>query len=483
MLVLTLRNCDYLADGGSVRIELDRRGAVLGRSSTVDWTLPDPSNIISSRHCEIYYEGGRYVAVDVSTNGTFVNGSRLTDRHPIASGDVLSIGHYEVMASLSGAMIGGDAGYGGAAPWGGWESHMSAAPVGISPSDWDRSTPKAAISGQGPLSGNMIPPRAPSELINWGQPQTASPEEWSNEPASSDAGSPWAAMDLELSSTPNSASDWSSPAGREPAPPSAEDIWGRLAESNAVDWARGGFGVMRPTLAAAESLGVAKAAADFSPLPAAAAPTAIGTPEPSMAGASLDAQFAEAMGVDPTALRQDGKATLTAMGRLLRSLVSGLVVMLEARARAKAQMGAQATSLEFDGNNPLKFARTPEQALAQLINPTERGFMSADDAVQDAFVDLQTHQVATLKAMQGALRATLDRFSPEAIQARGQTKGILAQILPGAQDAALWRAYVKEFSGVAQKSDEAFMDVFAKEFRKAYMDEATKRRQDVNRFS
>ncbi len=155
-------------------------------------------------------------------------------------------------------------------------------------------------------------------------------------------------------------------------------------------------------------------------------------------------------------------------GVLLRQLVAGLVVLLEARARAKAQLGAQGTALEFDGNNPLKFARAPERAIAQLLNPPERGFMGADRAIEDAFKDLQAHQMATLAAMQGALAATLDRFSPESIRSRAESHGILAKVLPGARDAELWKAYEREFEGVSRGSDEAFMDVFAKEFRTAY---------------
>lgn len=162
-------------------------------------------------------------------------------------------------------------------------------------------------------------------------------------------------------------------------------------------------------------------------------------------------------------------------GALLRRMVAGLVVMLEARMRAKSQMGAQSTNLEFDGNNPLKFARTPEAALTQLLNPQERGFMATERAVDDAFKDLQAHQMATLKAMQGALRATLDRFSPSAIRARAEKRGIMSRIMPGARDAALWAAYEKEFGGVALGSDEAFMDMFAKEFRRAYEEISAKR--------
>jgi type VI secretion system FHA domain protein len=187
------------------------------------------------------------------------------------------------------------------------------------------------------------------------------------------------------------------------------------------------------------------------------------------------AQLLQEAGLQRSDVKLSDADALSSAGGLLRRLVAGLVVMLEARARAKAQLGAQSTSLEFDGNNPIKFARTPEQALTQLLNPAERGFMPSDRAVEDAFYDLQSHQVATLKAMQGALKATLDRFSPAAIKKRAESKGILQRILPGARDAALWKAYEKEFGGVAQGSDEAFMDVFAKEFKRAYDEQSSRR--------
>ena len=167
-------------------------------------------------------------------------------------------------------------------------------------------------------------------------------------------------------------------------------------------------------------------------------------------------------------LKSDPVQAATSAGALAKRLVAGLVVMMEARARAKAQLGAQSTTLELKGNNPIKFARSPERVLAQLLDPPERGFMGAADAVEDSLRDLQAHQMATLAAMQGALRSTLDRFSPEAIRSRAETRGVLARILPGARDATLWAAYEREFEGVAKGSDEAFMDIFAKAFKAAY---------------
>ena len=279
------------------------------------------------------------------------------------------------------------------------------------------------------------------------------------------------------------ASDWSVPVSSSPAA-STNDIWGQIAASNVVDWARGGFGaptpppspVAGPATGGAPSAAFGYQQAQVSAATAAAAvPVAPSAPPPSAAaGGGLSALIAAA-GLDPSMLKQGEAETLDQAGRVLRLVVAGLVVLMEARARAKSQMGAQGTSLEFDGNNPLKFARAPEQALAQLLNPPERGFMAAERAIEDSFRDLQAHQVATLKAMQGALRATLDRFSPAAIRARADQGGLLKKILPGAKDAALWAAYEREFSGVAQGSDEAFMDVFAKEFRQAYEDAARRK--------
>ena len=180
------------------------------------------------------------------------------------------------------------------------------------------------------------------------------------------------------------------------------------------------------------------------------------------------AAFLQGAGISPAEVKADPAAAMVAAGDVLRRLVAGMVIMLEARARAKSQLGAQSTSLELHGNNPLKFARAPEKALAQLLSAPERGFMPADRAVEDAFRDLQAHQMATLTAMQGALAATLARFSPAAIRERADSRGLLAKIIPAAREAELWKAYEREFEGVARGSDEAFMDVFAKEFKTAY---------------
>lgn len=487
-LVLSITNVEKLQNGVSTRLRLDRHGALIGRSPQADWSLPDEQHYVSSNHCEVDYRDGAYLLSDRSTNGTFINGSetRMPGPHVIADGDQITIGPYLISARLE-----GEAGAQAAAPeaasapaWGGWDSHGGAPVSGDVARRWDRPAPSAAISGAGAMSSNWAPPRV--------EPPP---------PASSAWAEPVAPV------TP--ASNWSSPISAPAAEPSASDVWGKLAQGNVVDWARGGFGSPQPApvaLAPAppkDPFGLGAAAigpdaglvsrplpppsVDWGPAQPAPAPTLDRSPPaqtqapgpaavvapapqaspPSAPGAEW-AAFLSACGVQGADVKTDPRNALATAGDLLRRLTAGMVVMLEARARAKAQLGAQSTSLEFEGNNPLKFARSPERALAQLLSPPERGFMTSDRAVEDAFRDLQAHQMATLAAMQGALAATLARFSPQAIRERANMHGLLAKILASARDAELWKAYEREFEGVARGSDEAFMDVFAKEFRQAY---------------
>ncbi|MFL5297561.1 MAG: type VI secretion system-associated FHA domain protein TagH [Phenylobacterium sp.] len=456
-LVLTINGLDRLDNGEAARLKLDRHGARIGRSPHMDWSLPDPRSYISSTHCEIEYRDGGYTLIDRSTNGTYVNGAaaRLPGPHRIADGDVILVGHYEIVARLEGE---GGAAASGAAPepaWGGWDSHVPASPVGVDPAKWDRPAPQAAISGLGSASSSWAAPRVETpepQPSAWAQPEAPAlqPSSWSSEPQAE-------------------------------AAPSAADVWGQLASTNAVDWARSGFGAPPPAPLAAVPGPAPAFTAPPSAAPAAAPASSWGAPAPPSPAAPASvggafgapgggewAAFLSGAGLQPSDVKGMPAEAMATAGMLMKRLIGGMVVMLEARARAKAQLGAQNTSLEFDGNNPLKFARTADKALAQLLSPPERGFMGPERAVEDSFRDLQAHQLATLSAMQGALAATLARFSPTAIRGRAETRGLLAKILPSAREATLWQAYEREFEGVAKGSDEAFMDVFAKEFRAAY---------------
>ena len=53
-LKLHLENETSLPDGGPLSVSIDgKRGIDIGRDAHLDWTLPDPTRYISSKHCEI----------------------------------------------------------------------------------------------------------------------------------------------------------------------------------------------------------------------------------------------------------------------------------------------------------------------------------------------------------------------------------------------------------------------------------------------
>ena len=76
-----------LENGGVTRLTSER--LVLGRSEDADVVLSGDG--ISRRHAVLTRDGKGYVVTDESTNGTYVNGARITEPTPLHPGDVLAI--------------------------------------------------------------------------------------------------------------------------------------------------------------------------------------------------------------------------------------------------------------------------------------------------------------------------------------------------------------------------------------------------------
>ena len=429
-LVLTITNAESLDNGQPCQLVLDRHGAEIGRSAHTDWSLPDPA--ISSVHCDVaYHDGGYWLSDRDSTNGTFVNGAqRMTRAHRLADGDEVAIGRYRIR-------VGGDESLSMPAPRqdpAGWGDAPASDP-------WPAERPSAVPSGD--LSWGVPTPPQPSPLA---PPPAAEPfasnGDWPDETAGRGGGDLYA----DEWTTPGSEVSGRGALSVAFRPSAPVDVWAKMAETNDVDWARG----------------------DFAPAPAPTAPPPPAAPSPALPRDTAWPAFLTAAGLEAEDVHGTAEHAAKLAGNLLRQATAGLVIMLEARARAKSELGASATQFSIEGTNPLKLARSPLGALKTLFAKPQQGILASDQAFEDAYRDLQAHQVATLLAMQGALKATLERFSPASIRRRAESRGLLARIIPGAREVELWRAYEREFEGVARGSDEAFMDVFSKAFREAY---------------
>lgn len=88
---------------------LDSDQIGIGRDSTNEIPVNDAE--VSRRHARLTFQGGKYVLEDMgSTNGTFVNGQRLSGPRVLKSGEVISLGEqivfvYEAVDSDPGATM------------------------------------------------------------------------------------------------------------------------------------------------------------------------------------------------------------------------------------------------------------------------------------------------------------------------------------------------------------------------------------------
>lgn len=515
-LRLGIENVPSLASGDPVEIALAEHGLVIGRAGHADWTLPDPANHISSIHCEIDYRDGRYFLTDKSTNGTFINGSnqRLTAPVQLRDGDLLQIGHYQIRVEEvadgagtgSGATAGFGGGFGGGIDWGA-DAAPAARPVSAAKFGREAARPLFQ-SGDDPLMAAFAPPAPASGPAARADPfgsdpfglapaRPAAPDPFGLAAPPPPAPAPSAPLPdpFGMAATPAPAPDPFGIAapppppgpdpfgmGAAPAPPVA-DPFGMAAPAAPPSPAPPPAGAGDPwaMLSGAGAVAFASVAPPPpppvpvpAPVPVAAPAPAPAAPPPPTAAPPADELFDRllaASGLERHDLGTRSPDTVVAViGQLLRQTADGLFKLLEARTRVRHQfgVGAQVTTFQRTGNNPLKWTRSPEQALKQMIGEPGPGFLDGTQAVLGAFEDLQAHEMAMMAAMQEAMQETIRRFAPDAIRGRISAKGWLKSVLPGSREATLWRAYESEFSAFADESEAAYLDVFARQFRKAY---------------
>lgn len=87
---------------GQKHIDMPESGGAIGRSSGCAFHLSDHNKYLSGTHALITSYGGMFYISDVSTNGTFVNGTKIQKNQPLAlhDGDVILVGRYEISVSI-----------------------------------------------------------------------------------------------------------------------------------------------------------------------------------------------------------------------------------------------------------------------------------------------------------------------------------------------------------------------------------------------
>ena len=80
-----------MPDGQEITHDIPEDITTIGRRPDNSLQIEDAS--ISSSHAEIFFENNAFFVKDLgSTNGTYLNGARITNAVPISKGDRLQVG-------------------------------------------------------------------------------------------------------------------------------------------------------------------------------------------------------------------------------------------------------------------------------------------------------------------------------------------------------------------------------------------------------
>src|SRR5712671_700934 len=405
----------------------------IGRGPENDWVLADPERSISKQHCMLAYRSGCWQIADLSTNGTFLNrDSEPLGRgqaHDLRDGDRVRIGPYEIEVRIVEAA-----------------SPRAAAPS-QNPFDLDPfANPPAGSPGGRFEPDPLLRPAGSSDPLagGFGAPGVNLPADY--DPLAPEPSDAVFAGPAQADHSPHIEDAFIPPPARSVLP----DDWDREFRSFAASPA-----TPEP--------------APVTPTPAVASPI-VAPPRPAPAASSVEADLLVAFlrGVGVADLRPSGDpaAAMEALGRAFRALVSGLRRALMARAAVKREFRLEQTMLRSQGNNPLKFSADDEDALRALLGAGRRTEMNAADAVADALRDVRLHELATVVAMQSAVRALMAELDPAKLRRTAERGGL--DFVPMQRKAGAWDAFEALHARITHALSDDFDSVFGKNFARAY---------------
>lgn len=458
-LTLKIENQTSLPDGGPLSIAVaGKRGIDIGRDQHLDWCLPDPTRFVSGKHCEVRFSDGDYLLTDVSSNGTFLNGSqnRMQSPHRLRDGDRLLIGQYIVRAEIAGASLFAEPpnvatraqSYEQL-----WDSGEEAPPP-INPNDLK--PPKSFRPTHGDFLEKVMEAPGGSDVNSlfetherYAPPAAAAKAaggdfDWAPvvAKAAPPVEPPSVAPTPRRAAAPAPASHWGDDEGA--APPPVPEL-------------------PRP-VAAAEPVRAPQPVRGQEPVAERPA-----SPRESAGGDDFLQRFAAGAGLPAHVLaHRDAGAFAEELGSLMRVVTADLKQLLTARVEAKRlSRSSSHTMIAALDNNPLKFTATPEDALKIMFGPPSKSYLDAHAAFGQGFADVKTHQVKSFAAMQEALRRMVEDFDPAKIEKATPAESGLGAMV-GSRKSRLWDTYKTRWNAKTQHHADGLLSVFMLYFAECY---------------
>ncbi|ALL66862.1 FHA domain protein [Paraburkholderia caribensis MBA4] len=209
------------------------------------------------------------------------------------------------------------------------------------------------------------------------------------------------------------------------------------------------------------------------PAPKATAPGPSVQPEPApprgpIAKGDTFAALLEGLGLDPSRAPNLPPAELARLvGMMLREALRGTMAVLRARSMARREARLDVTLIVARDNNPLKFFPDVDSALAQMLTGRGAGYLPPAEALERAFDDIESHELAVIVGMRAGLAEVLGRFDPASIEAQLKAGGMIDKVLSN-RKAKLWDLFVDRQADVAREAQDDFQRLFGKAFNDAY---------------
>ncbi len=171
----------------------------------------------------------------------------------------------------------------------------------------------------------------------------------------------------------------------------------------------------------------------------------------------------------------DPETFMRESGAMARAAVEGIGMLLQARAEARKELGAEIDAGADD--NPVTSMATPDEVIAFLFDPKRPaiGDTNPVQAFSDACTDLHTHQVALIAGMRAAVMTVLLKIDPKKIE---REHGVSLGGLNLTRKSKLWDISVAQHERLAREMDENFNNVFGPEILAAYAAHVRKTRGD-----
>lgn len=161
------------------------------------------------------------------------------------------------------------------------------------------------------------------------------------------------------------------------------------------------------------------------------------------------AALSKGLGIELNDL-EDPEQTLFEIGAALRSSVNGIQQLLRTRTELKNKLTANATTIQAQGNNPIKFSHDVNDALNVIIHH-KPGYLQGIEAISQSCKDIQANQLAIHDACQHTLDALIDKLSPQTLIYRFVQEGVQSKF--GKADAQYWQAYSKLHEQISKDPD------------------------------